>query len=283
MGDYDEPAFSAASSVFLFALGIISICCTIFPVVAMTRIGMKSQQAELTACINFAMTMWTISSLPHVYEHYHLCAVFGFFIWYSIIQLVVTASLMMYGAKAYIMQIQGINDGETLTLTLRQRLLLYLFPAIPPFFPLLTRSYGHMFCWCSIDFDAKYGEESFIILCLAVWVPVLFVIYHYAKVAVKMKNTMTSTEIFYQVALNGPVMYGSATIILLVTNAFYNTIASLIYHNSAKSVYNTWYFFAISVCALGISYGFIFVRNIDHVKVSHPPSLHDLYCTSVIH
>jgi hypothetical protein len=282
MGTYHEPSFSAPSSVILLVLGIVSIFCTVLPVMTMTRIGMKSQLAELTACINFAMMMWSISSLPYVYEHYHLCAAFGFCGWYALVQLVVAASLMMYGAKEYIMQIQGIHDGDTLTLTFKQRLLLYLFPAIPPLFPLLTRSYGHMFCWCTVDLDSKYGGASFIILFVAIWSPVLFVIYQYFKIASKVKNTMGSSEVFYKVALNGPIMYGSTTIILLLTSVCYYTIAGLAYHRqSAAAVYHGNYVFAILVCVLGISYGIIFVHNLEHVKV-HTLLLCTVECISII-
>lgn len=272
MGHYNPPPLSSASSVVLLVLGIVSTICTICAVVAMLRLGTRSKLSELTACINAAMTVWTISSLPFVYEHYHMCAVFGFALWYSIVQLVIAASLMMYGAKEYIAELQSnqesMGDGESLTLSNTERILLYIFPIIPPVFPLSTSSFGHMYCWCTIDFDAKFGGASFFLLMIVCWVPVIFVVHQYFRVSAKVETSLTSSELFYQVVLNGPVMYGSATIVLFLSAAIYNFIASLCYRRqSAESIYYGQYVFELLVSLLGISYGLICARNYENVKV----------------
>ena len=239
----------------------------------MLHIGTKSQIAELTTVINLAMTIWTVSSLPFMYHRSHLCAVVGFFLWYSLIQLVMAASLMMHGAKEYIMAIHstqgaGEDSGTRLTLNYASRIILYVVPVIPPLFPLLTSSYGSMYCWCTIDMNAKWGDESFFVLVAACWSPVILVMYHCYTSALKVAHSMSSSELLFQVVLNGPAMYGSATIGLFAAAAMYNLVAALLYRQrSAESIYYGQYGFTLAVCLLGISYVFIFKRNLEHVKV----------------
>ena len=273
MAHYNSPPIDAPSSIIMLALCIVSILCTTYPVIAMLRIGTRSQIAELTIVINFAMTMWTVSSLPFLYHHSHLCSIFGVFLWYALVQLVMAASLMMHGAKEYIMEIhstQGAGElaDTRLTLNYVSRIILYVVPAIPPLFPLVTSSYGRMYCWCTIDMDAKWGDESLIVLNAACWSPIVIVLYHYYKSALRVAHTMSSSALLYQVVLNGPVMYGSATIGLFVCGALYSLIASLLYRKqSAESIYYGQYGFTVAACLLGVSYLFIFHRTEEHVKV----------------